>query len=71
MYNEDDLTFIVSAANIAGYMESEGQITASDDEDLKDFIVRAYVKWQAMGDEQPPWYDYIPAALREEYGTEE
>ena len=70
MYNEDDLVFIVSAANIAGFLEMDEQSTASDDEDLKDFIVSAYIKWQAMGYDQPPWIDYITDALRAEYGTE-
>lgn len=68
---------MVTAANIAGYMERSGKIALSDDEELASFIIKqlgmfadATYEWEAKhpGDDSPLWHDWIEEKLKEEYG---
>ena len=77
MYNHDDLVFIVTAANIAGQLESARYIVLDSDEELTDFITAQYdlyttaVECAYLDDtEYPIWSDWISDALVKEYGTE-
>lgn len=72
MYSHDELIDIVSAANIAGHMESAGKIAVSDDEELLNFITRyldLYAeKYSKDGCDTGNWYDWIEKALLNKYG---
>jgi hypothetical protein len=75
MLNFTELTFIVTGANLAGYMEADEQITASDDEEMTRFLQDCLNEYEQMQEESdwwdaPPWIDYIKAKLIEHYGTE-
>lgn len=77
MYSYNDMIDIVTAANMAGYMEHTGVISLSDDEELYLFIQKELNRYADSVDSVMEncadynWHDWIDAALRKEYGTEE
>ena len=69
-YTSDDIIFFVTAANIAGYLECEGEIMIDNDAELADFIGRKYDEYNVSTD-FPVWEEFIEAALVREYEQEE
>ena len=82
MYSRDELIDIVSAANIAGYMQRSKTIELPDDECLLEFIEKQmplYAEYsnnlmdRYLDDSRMwgNWYDWITDALLREYGAEQ
>lgn len=70
MYNfNGDLEFIVSGANIAGYMESAEKIYVDSDTELTAFLVDEYNKWVNDDYANESWQEHIEMRLRQEYGA--
>lgn len=71
-FTRDDITLIVSAANIAGYMESKEEAIVVDfDDELTSFIVDqldCYKSSAASALSHDPWYVWIERALLKKYG---
>ena len=69
MYTRDDLTFFVSAANIAGYLEGQEKIIVMTDEELLEFIEQQYGYYRARAalGLRPIWFDQIATALEKEF----
>lgn len=77
----EELLDIVSAANIAGYMEHAEKIYLPGDDELLDFIEQEMPRYASAVntalDENPDdtglfnWYDWIEDALLREYGKKE
>ena len=71
-FTRDDITLIVSAANIAGYMESkEESIIVDFDDELTSFIVDqldCYKSSAVSALSRESWYIWIEKALLKKYG---
>ena len=67
MVSNDTLQLIITAANLAGYMEKEDKIDVPDDTALMEFIVSAYNDWSTNVD-YVSWDEYIEAALEKRFG---
>lgn len=72
-FTKDDITLIVSAANIAGYMESKEEIVVDFDDELASFIVEqldCYKSSAVTALSQEPWCVWINKALLKKYGRQ-
>jgi len=69
MYNLsfDDLTFIVCAANIAGYMEAEEKIFVPDDEELAGTCLVICREYERL-EEEIAFDEYAAMRLKDFYG---
>ncbi len=66
-----DLELVVSAANQAGYMESNGSIYVDDDTELTEFILEILYEYGELPEENTQSFvDYACDRLMEEYGTD-
>lgn len=70
----DEVVFIVTGANMAGYMEHANKIAIDDDDQLTSFLLKEYDTWdEKSGNDTLSEYDmfwncYIERRLMEEYG---
>ena len=65
----DDLEFIVTAANIAGYLEAEGIIFIESNTVLTQFILARYLKYRDSEWTSVAFYNsYIRNQLIKEFG---
>ena len=67
----DDLEFIVTAANIAGYLEAEGIIFIESDTALTQFILDRYLKYRDSEWMSVSFYSYMQNQLIKEFGYKE
>ena len=68
----DDLEFIVSAANIAGYLEAEGIIFIESNSMLAQFILDRYLKYRDSEWVSVSFFNsYIRNQLIKEFGYKE
>lgn len=76
-FSWEETVDMVTAANLAGYMERSGKISLSDDEELALFIIKQLGFYadelnefyeRHPGDDGPLWHDWIEVKLMEEYG---
>lgn len=68
-YTRDDLTFFVSAANMAGNLEAHEEIVIDSDDELLEFIEHQYGYYRAKAalGLHPDWFIQVDAALRKEF----
>ena len=67
----DDLEFIVSAANIAGYLEAEEIIFIESDMQLTQFILDRYLKYRGAEWMSVSFFSYMRNQLIKEFGYKE
>lgn len=71
MLPSDKLECVVSAANMAGYMESAGKINVPNDSDLMKCIAETYTAWawyMNHAPKYPDWPAFAEHALLREFG---
>ena len=68
----EDLTRMLTAANVAGYMEEKEKIVIHTDEEMTDAILSAYEAWlnADVHAAHPNWLDYIADELQKQFGTQ-
>ena len=66
----EDLQMMLSAANIAGYMEEKDKIVIHDDQDMTNAILDTYKHWLChdVREAYPNWLDYVSAELMNRFG---
>ena len=67
--NVEDLTFMLTAANISGYMEANEKIVVSDDLELTDAIVGMYSQWLEK-QHSGGWGQFVEQELFRRFGTQ-
>ena len=69
----DEVVFIVTGANMAGYMEHANKIAIDDDDQLTSFLLKEYDEWSEkylddrLSEYDMFWNCYIERRLMEEY----
>ena len=68
----EDLQMMLSAANIAGYMEEKDKIVIHDDQDMTNAILDTYKHWLCpdVREVYPNWLDYVSAELMNRFGIQ-
>ena len=68
-YTRDDLSFFVSAANIAGALEALEIIAIISDDELLEFIEHQYEHYRATAalGLHPDWFVQVSTALQKEF----
>lgn len=69
--NFDDFEFIVTASNIAGYLETKDKINIESDTKLTEFILSKYEYWSNKEWKNYSFADYISDELKKEFGFKE
>lgn len=67
--NIDELTYMLTAANIAGYMEANEKICINDDQELTDTIIRMYSAWSNNSDGEG-WGYRVEMELLKRFGVQ-
>lgn len=65
----DDIEFIVSAANIAGHLESKKEIVLDSDQQLTEFILNNYKHWCKEECKNVSFEEYITNEMIKEFGV--
>lgn len=67
--SNDDLSFIVCAANLAGQMEAHEKINVPDDNHLTDTCLKIWQEYEKLSESRAPYYVYYTwKRLKEIYG---
>ena len=68
----EDLTRMLSAANVAGYMEEKEKIVIHDDQEMASAILDAYSFWlnSDVHAAHPNWLDYVSEEFVNRFGTQ-
>ena len=67
----DDLEYIVTGANIAGFLEHNDCIYVPSDRELTEFLLDRLNAYESTTNEDYNWTDYIMDELTLEYGKED
>ena len=68
----EDLQMMLSAANIAGYMEEKDKIVIHDDRDMTNAILHTYKHWlhSDVRESNPNWLDYVSDEFMNRFGIQ-
>ena len=66
----EDLQMMLSAANIAGYMEEKDKIVIHNDQDMTNAILDTYKHWlyPDVRESNPNWLDYVSDEFMNRFG---